>query len=134
MAVVGLLKEETMRRYEDPVEVRREGGAGAPEQFLWQGRLWKVRAVVARWVETGAWWHSSSVRAVTGDAMGPEGTQGDQQRDWEQFQEDLLTEREFWRVEAGRPGPGRATGPSSGVFDLSYDTADGRWQLVGCLD
>ena len=61
-----------MRRYEDPVEVRR-GPVGstlapaptavptpsrrrAPAQFLWHGRLWKVRAVLAHWVETGPWW------------------------------------------------------------------------------
>src|SRR4051794_41367954 len=61
-----------MRRYDDPVDVRRgrvRGAGGAvegPEQFLWKGRLWKVSAVVAQWVETGAWWHSSGVHAVLG--------------------------------------------------------------------
>ena len=44
-----------MRQYDDPVEVRR-GEAEDPDQFLWRGRLWKVRAVVAHWVETGPWW------------------------------------------------------------------------------
>jgi len=48
---------------------------------------------------------------------------------------DLLTEREMWRVEAGQ---GRAVGPdgqdTGGVFDLAFDWADGRWQLVGCVD
>ena len=43
---------------------------------------------------------------------------------------DLLTEREMWRVEAGR-GPANDGG---GVFDLAFDWADGRWQLVGCVD
>ena len=61
-----------MRRYDDPVEVRSgwvespaHRGEG-PEQFLWRGRLWKVRAVLAHWVETGPWWQSSGVRAVIG--------------------------------------------------------------------
>lgn len=48
---------------------------------------------------------------------------------------DLLVERELWRVEAGR-GAG-TTGPErdgGGVFDLSFDWGDGRWQLVGCVD
>ena len=47
-----------MRRYDDPVEVRKGmvGGTEAPEQFLWRGRLWKVSDVVAHWVETGPWW------------------------------------------------------------------------------
>jgi hypothetical protein len=41
---------------------------------------------------------------------------------------DLLAERELWRVEAGRGSEG------DGVFDLSFDWGDGRWQLVGCAD
>jgi hypothetical protein len=116
-----------VRRYDDPVEVRKgvvggqELGAGieAPEQFLWHGRLWKVRDVLAHWVETGPWWQSSGVRAVIGS---DEGVATDLRR------ADLLTERELWRVEAG-------VGPtSSGIFDLSFDWSDGSWQLVGCVD
>lgn len=85
-----------MRRYDDSVEVRRDG-AEAPEQFLWRGRLWKVRAVLARWVDAGA-------------SRPP-------------------AERETWRVEAGRGGL-----EPDGVFDLSFDTAVGRWSLVGSAD
>ena len=48
-----------MRRYDDPVEVRTGLVRGGPEQFLWRGRLWKVRAVLAHWVETGPWWQSA---------------------------------------------------------------------------
>ena len=94
-----------MRLYDDPVEVRR-GETEGPDQFLWRGRLWKVRAVLAHWVETAPWWQTAhgSVNA------------------------DLLVERELWRVEAGR---GVST---SGVFDLSFDWSDGHWQLVGCAD
>ena len=59
---------------------------------------------------------------------------------------DLLTERELWRVEAGRGRPrtyredadpdpdGEPEVAVSGVFELSFDWADGRWQLVGCSD
>lgn len=118
-----------MRRYEDPVEVRRGAVAGytlgeAPEQFLWRGRLWKVRAVLARWVVTGAWWQSESAREVLGtDEAGPVPDDGAGAR----AAGDLLAERELWRVEAGdRRG--------AGVFDLSFDWSDGEWQLVGCLD
>jgi hypothetical protein len=111
-----------MRRYDDPVEVRKgwvtgpgpgNQGSEGPEQFLWHGRLWKVRAVLAHWVETGPWWQADEP-----EARPPSGSLGD-----------LLVERELWRVEAGRGGP-----DAGGVFDLSFDWTDGRWQLVGCAD
>ena len=135
-----------MRRYGDPVEVRKgwvgSPGAGVegPEQFLWRGRLWKVREVVAHWVETGPWWTSATARAVTGSDDGgtpPAGTPpaglvvptgSTAGRSATGPAADLTAERELWRVEAG-VGAG-----SGGVFDLSFDWADGRWQLVGCLD
>ncbi|UFN45559.1 DUF6504 family protein [Nocardioides okcheonensis] len=111
-----------MRQYDDPVEVRR-GEAEDPEQFLWRGRLWKVRVVVAHWVEAGPWRQP----AAAGDAGGA-------------LTADPVAARELWRVEAGR---GIASGvrvvdgaepPGHGVFDLSFDRAVGRWQLVGCRD
>jgi hypothetical protein len=61
-----------MRRYDDPVEVRRgmvngaQGPVEGPEQFLWRGRLWKVADVLARWVETGPWWQSAEADAARG--------------------------------------------------------------------
>lgn len=128
-----------MRRYDDPVEVRRgaldpAGGVPeAPQQFLWHGRLWKVREVVAHWVETGAWWQSDGAHAVLGsDDTGSSDRGDDSGVDPGDRPDprtgDLLTERELWRVEAG-------VGPASvGVFDLSFDWSDGCWQLVGCLD
>ena len=116
-----------MRRYDDPVDVRKGWVTGqeGPEQFLWHGRLWKVRAVLAHWVETTPWWQSSGVRAVIGSeeqsAMTPAGGL------------DLVAEREMWRVEAGS-GLGSSGGEGCGVFDLSFDWSDGHWQLVGCAD
>ncbi|GCD91717.1 DUF6504 family protein [Nocardioides sp. LS1] len=112
-----------MRRYDDPVEVRKGWVTGmeGPEQFLWHGRLWKVRAVLAHWVETAPWWQSSGARAVIGSDE-PRSDGGTA------LAADLLVERELWRVEAGR-GSDRG-----GVFDLSFDWSDGCWQLVGCED
>ena len=103
-----------MRQYDDPVEVRR-GEEQDPDQFLWRGRLWKVRAVVAHWVETGPWWHGTT-------SADPGGVT-----------QDGVAERELWRVEAGR-GLQPADAEGYGVFDLSLDWTDGRWQLVGCQD
>jgi hypothetical protein len=130
-----------MRLYDDPVEVRR-GETEGPDQFLWRGRLWKVRAVVAHWVETGPWWQAAGRAAGASGASGASGADA-------AAPVDLVAERELWRVEAGRGAVARlrsADGPTAegpegaegeetyGVFDLSFDWADGRWQLVGCLD
>ena len=133
-----------MRRYDDPVEVRKglvsgsQGQVEGPEQFLWKGRLWKVSDVVAHWVETGPWWQSREVAQVLGaeDAPGtasasaprsaPERTQAAVSA------HDLLAEREVWRVEAGRGLA--ATGTGRGVFDLSFDWTRGSWVLTRALD
>ena len=122
-----------MRRYDDPVEVRKGLVAGAagpvegPEQFLWRGGLWKVVEVVAHWVETGPWWQSAGVAALLGDD-GP-GTALDAGTT-----SDLLAEREVWRVEAGRGVVSHGVGERRGVFDLAFDRAQGGWLLTRCAD
>ena len=128
-----------MRRYDDPVEVRRgpveetvAPGADAysderaPAQFLWRGRLWKVRAVLAHWVETGPWWSSPGVRAVIGSSES-----SDDEQALPRPLGDLITERELWRVEAAR---GRDVEDAGGVFDLAFDWAQGGWLLTRCAD
>jgi hypothetical protein len=100
--------------------------------------LWKVRAVLAHWVETGPWWQSGSARAV----IGSDETDRQQSGAETLRSADLLAERELWRVEAGRgavPVSDAATGEvgpdhGAGVFDLAFDWSDGRWALVGCVD
>jgi len=117
-----------MRRYDESVEVRKGlvDGAEAPEQFLWRGRLWRVRVVIARWVETGAWWQSAQARTARGDE--PNGEVAVAARPVAE----LLGEREVWRVEAAAPG--RGSGPSGVVADLSFDWSTGGWRLVGLAD
>ena len=110
-----------MRPYDDLVEVRRAPGDAlgedeeGPDQFLWRGRLWQVREVIAHWMETGAWW----VRR-------PEEAPG---------RSELVRQREVWRVAAAR---GRAVAavddPGFGVFDLTFDWSEGSWRLAGSLD
>ena len=132
-----------MRRYDDPVETRMGlvSGMEGPEQFLWRGRLWKVRSVIAHWVETGPWWQSGGARAVIGSDDPADHDRPADARSAHLRSADLLGERELWRVEAGR-GPGRPMPADStddlpdggGVFDLAFDWSDGRWALVGCAD
>jgi hypothetical protein len=124
-----------VRTYDDLVEVRKGPvpGYGAdgpdtspelrfdalpddgPQQFLWRGRLWQVREIVAHWVEAGAWW-----------LRRPEDRPG---------RSELVREREVWRVTAAR---GRAVAtaedPGFGVFDLAFDGAEGVWRLAGSMD
>ena len=145
-----------MRKYDDPVEVRRGmvpgpgGRQEGPEQFLWRGRLWKVCDVVAHWVETGPWWQSRGAEAVHGtQSLGPVGAGGaaegaDGGTDGGTgggtggggvgvaTPVDLLAEREVWRVEAARGLAAAGTG--RGVFDLVLDWTDGSWQLTRCAD
>jgi hypothetical protein len=129
-----------MRRYDDPVEVRRgmvngaQGPVEGPEQFLWRGRLWKVADVLARWVETGPWWQSADADAARGtdEPWGGEAPAGSVVTAARPVAVDLLAEREVWRVEASA---GRnATREGRGIFELVFDWADGTWQLARCVD
>ncbi len=97
------------RRYDDAVQVRRRDQD--PAEFLWRGRFYAVREVLAHWVETGAWWQvDQSSPAAAADPTGS-------------------AEREVWRVEAS---PGRVAG--SGVYDLCFDWAAGGWTLLRTQD
>ena len=109
-----------MRRYDDPVEVRRGADEG-PEQFLWRGRLWQVREVVAHWVDNRPWFVPASACSCTVDPT---------------------AETDVWRVTAAR---GRAAAavpeqaarggdPGYGVFDLAFEWSSGDWRLAGAVD
>jgi hypothetical protein len=133
------------RRYDDPVEVRRRDDE--PAEFLWRDRLWVVRAVLARWVETGAWWQAVvpagagipgttispgtvGVPGTSGISGATGGTDGSSALALDSAV--LNAERELWRVEATR---GRVHG--LGVFDLCFDwsaPAGTGWTLVRALD
>ena len=151
------------RLHADPVEVRRtDTGAGPePAQFLWRGRLYVVREVLARWTESGGWWRSARVRALTtGDPAGP-GRATDPlrtapvpaspkwaQRAWGEPAPDLGAavgpglsplggvddgERSWWRVEAGR-GAAHSLEHGTGVYDLCLDEGSATWTLSRVLD
>lgn len=75
-----------------------------PSEFCWRGRLYSVREVLAHWKEAGCWW-----REVEAD------------RAW--------AEREYWRVAAA---PGRVFAP--GVYELCFDSVEGRWSIASAYD
>jgi Family of unknown function (DUF6504) len=117
---------------------------GAPAQFLWRGRLYLVRDVLAHWVELGAWWSLPRRAGVPARVAGPRYDDGpgpdaaDEPPPRSVAVDVGAVEREVWRVEAA---PGRSSSP--GVYDLVRDVparsgaAPGgasRWRLARTLD
>ena len=127
--------------------------AAPPAQFLWRGRLYLVREVLAHWVELGTWWTARAPRtssapsgptAAGADAAGPRSVSADVG----------AVEREVWRVEAAsgrtaqvgvydlvRDVPARATAaalaPASSSAPSGSSGPDGtppRWRLARALD
>lgn len=95
--MVRLVEETIEVRVGDPQRTGGQGqpgGPGAPEQFLWRGRLYRVTEVVAHWQERHPWW-----RAAT-----------------EQPLDRVPLARDVWRVAASR---GLSSAP--GVYDLGVD-------------
>ena len=101
------------RLHADAVEVRTAVRHEAPErgpepeQFLWRGRLYVVREVLARWTTSGSWW-KGSVHEVD-----------DRERQW-------------WRVEADS-GRLAAMSAGRGTYDLCFSWRTG-WTLRRVLD
>ena len=89
-----------------------------PEAFIWRGRLYVVRGVLAQWRERRAWWHD----ALEADEA--------QVRPGETLVA-AASEQHVWRVEAS---PGWSFAP--GVYDLAHDESPrgDRWSLVRVAD
>lgn len=120
-----------MRSYGEAVQVRTapvslETLEVAPAQFLWRGRLYVVRAVLAHWIELGTWWAGPGSRRrrpvpvgapVGSDAPESSETPGVVAAPRRSVAFDVgAVEREVWRVEARA---GRSS--SVGVYDLVRD-------------
>lgn len=114
-----------VRCYAEPVDVQRRDTS--PTQFLWRGRLYLVREVLAHWVESGGWWRAVAGGVAQGSGLREDAASAGLVGD---LAGDLADgEREFWRVEAGA---GRSAG--TGVYDLCFDWARGGWSLARALD
>ena len=156
-----------VRRYEEPIEVRAarqaesaagEGAApGAPDAFVWRGRLYVVREVLDHWQERRPWWRDAldgSEPAGQG-VQGVQGVQGRQAAQGAPGAPDRSVgdsggvpsamgargaaappavlggarERQVWRVEASA---GRTAG--TGVYDLGTDPSLQQWRLLRVAD
>ena len=99
-----------MRRYDETVAVEAAGDAsGQPSRFLWRGRLYIVRGILAHWVELGAWWRQRDREGLPLHVDG--------------------RGRHVWRVEA-RAG----ASSTDGVFDLAHDEGAREWSLTRAHD
>ncbi len=87
--------------YGEPVNVQARAD-GRPLRFVWQGRLYTVRAILEHWVINREWWRAP------GDPGADPGR----------------PELEFWRVEAAS-----GQGVAPGVYELRRETATGAWTL-----
>lgn len=112
-----------MRRIDESIEsltpVVADGTA--PLAFRWRGRRYVVGAVLAHWVETGAWWRRSTPEPPPSQTPSQSPGVPDPER-W------------LWRVEACR-------GAQTGVFDLCLEVDDRlsepdpkRWSLHAIYD
>lgn len=88
-----------------PAGHEEDGGCdpGQPEAFIWRGRLYVVRSVLATWRERRAWWREAldadEAHVRPGETLAA-----------------AARERQVWRVEAS---PGWSFTP--GVYDLAHD-------------
>ena len=139
------------RRYAEVVDVLR--GDDAPSRFVWRGRHYTVRQVLAHWIRTGAWWQQGgAARLAVGETPETAGSRVDGglatvdlppsprwgQRAWGEPAPDVGVaaepaevdddEREFWRVEAsiGRGVPV--------VVELCFAWATGSWTVTAVAD
>ena len=110
-----------MRRYAEVIDVTDTGDVDVtgfsmadPHIFVWRGRRYVVRRVLARWRERRAWWR---------DALDPG-------RGRPSGMAVAERERHVWRVEASAE---RSAG--AGVYDLACDDADdSAWHLIRVAD
>lgn len=113
------LQVRLQARLQERLQERGQSAAGPPpEAFIWRGRLYVVRGVLAQWRERRAWWHD----ALDADEA--------QVRPGETLVA-AASEQHVWRVEAS---PGWSFAP--GVYDLAHDESPrgDRWSLVRVAD
>lgn len=152
-----------VRRYEEPIEVRAaadetaSGVPGAPEAFLWRGRLYVVREVLDHWKERRPWWRDAlDDRREPGARTRAESSKATSTMNQAMNQAKATPlsraaapgaaptgspppdvpgvlggarERQVWRVEAS---PGRMAG--AGVYDLCADLSPRQWRLLRVAD
>lgn len=109
----------TRDRTDERIDVLRRHGE--PAHFIWRGELYRIREVIAHWIQVGA---ADTVRVVPSARWRSDG--GARVGESAVFGRDKAFERELWSVRASVGREGRA-----GVFQLCHDLPDSSWLLVG---
>jgi hypothetical protein len=94
----------TYDRVDSTIHVKRCADVGAPEQFLWRDRLYRVKQVLQRWDRSALWWKDVRTPPTGHD-------------------------HQTWRVEASA---GRDD--AEGVYDLGFDPGREQWYLLRTFD
>lgn len=130
-----------MRNYDEEIDVRhgRVGDEEGPAQFVWRHRLWLIRRIQTRWLETDPWWEAGVVRAARGEYADPlpaAGVAGSLPAEpaagsppAAEAEAGLVSEHEVWRVEAANGRTGH-----EGVYELAHTWGTGRWRLLRVVD
>ena len=147
-----------MRTYGEAIDVRTGAdalsGSDAPAQFLWRGRLYLVRDVLAHWVELGTWWsirgardprstanhsrgssRSAGASTHTGSASSPESARPGPARPESARPEPVRPESA--RPEPVRPEPARSVAADVGAVEREVwrvEASSGRSGTCGVYD
>lgn len=100
---------------DEPIDVLRRHGE--PAHFIWHGQLYRIREVIAHWIQVGSGDLPAVLLRTDWHMRGEES---------EVLNRDKGVERELWSVRAsvGRSG-------EQGVFQLCHDVPDSSWLMVG---
>lgn len=77
---------------------------GAPTQFIWRDRLYRVESILQQWEHSAPWWHDVGTLPTGQDLQS-------------------------WRVEASA-----GCQNDQGVYELGFDPAADRWYLIRTYD
>lgn len=124
------------RSFDEVVHVKvGEGGSGEPSAFVWRGRLFVVREVLASWSARLPWWQGVAARALRGEAVEVRGSSA-LARDLGARPAGPAADEQVWRVVASA-----GFGVEPGTFELACEPAaagggDGGppWRLVRVVD
>lgn len=126
------------RSFDEVVHVKvAEGGSGEPSAFVWRGRLFVVREVLATWSARLPWWQGVAARALRGEAVEVRGSSALAREPGARVAGPAADEQ-VWRVVASA-----GFGAEPGTFELAGEPAgdgggagsgDARWRLVRVVD